>query len=104
MPFIDVRIFEERLTPAVQEALVTRLSDAVGEVLGEAARAQTWVVLTGAPADRWGIGGVQATPPAPAGARVNDRDADGSDTDGSAASRPSADSLSPSADSLSEEP
>ncbi|WJK36330.1 tautomerase family protein [Solwaraspora sp. WMMA2065] len=70
MPFIDVRIFEERLTPAVQEALVTRLSDAVGEVLGEDARAQTWVVLTAAPADRWGIGGVPAQPPAP----VTDQD------------------------------
>lgn len=73
MPFIDVRIFEERLTPAVQEALVTRLSDAVGEVLGEDARAQTWVVLTAAPADRWGIGGVPAKPPAPAADQDNGR-------------------------------
>jgi len=76
MPFIDVRIFEERLTPAVQEALVTRLSDAVGEVLGEDARAQTWVVLTAAPADRWGIGGVPARPPAPAADQDNGRPTD----------------------------
>ncbi|ROO59761.1 4-oxalocrotonate tautomerase family enzyme [Micromonospora sp. Llam0] len=80
MPFIDVRIFEERLTPAVQEALVTRLSDAVGDVLGADARAQTWVVLTGAPADRWGIGGVPARPPAPAADDAGDRDTDGRDT------------------------
>ncbi|MFV2085529.1 tautomerase family protein [Micromonospora sp. LOL_021] len=73
MPFIDVRIFEERLTPAVQEALVTRLSDAVGEVLGEDARAQTWVVLTAAPADRWGIGGVPAKPPVSVAGQDNGR-------------------------------
>ncbi|MEV7230830.1 MULTISPECIES: 4-oxalocrotonate tautomerase family protein [Polymorphospora] len=65
MPFIDVRIFEERLTPAVERALVARLTDAVADVLGSDVRAQTWVVLTGAPATRWGVGGVQGTPPSP---------------------------------------
>ncbi|MFY1632180.1 tautomerase family protein [Solwaraspora sp. WMMB335] len=74
MPFIDVRIFEERLTPAVQEALVARLTDAVADVLGEPTRAQTWVVLTGAPAARWGVGGVQGTPPTPALAQADDDD------------------------------
>ncbi|MDG4782322.1 4-oxalocrotonate tautomerase family protein [Micromonospora sp. WMMD961] len=63
MPFIDVRIFEERLTPPVQEALIARLTDAVSEVLGPAVRDQTWIVLTGAPAQRWGVGGVRGTSP-----------------------------------------
>ncbi|MDG4799974.1 4-oxalocrotonate tautomerase family protein [Micromonospora sp. WMMD980] len=68
MPFIDVRIFEERLTPPVQEALIARLTDAVSEVLGPAVRDQTWIVLTGAPAQRWGVGGVPGTPPGAADA------------------------------------
>ena len=66
MPFIDVRIFEERLTPATQEALIGRLTDAVADVLGPGARNQTWIVLTGTPAERWGIAGVPGTPPAAA--------------------------------------
>jgi len=64
MPFIDVRIFEERLTPPVRDALIGRLTDAVVEVLGAGARDQTWIVLTGTPAERWGIGGMPGTPPA----------------------------------------
>ncbi|QIZ37202.1 tautomerase family protein [Saccharopolyspora sp. ASAGF58] len=57
MPFIDVKIFDERLTPATEQDLVHALTDAVAGVLGEQARPQTWVVLDGTPARRWGIGG-----------------------------------------------
>lgn len=63
MPFIDVRIFEERLTPDTELRLIHELTDAVTRVFGEAARAQTWVALTGAPARRWGIAGDQGRPP-----------------------------------------
>jgi 4-oxalocrotonate tautomerase len=57
MPFIDVRIFEERLNPDTEQQLIVALTDAVTRVFGESARAHTWVVLTGAPAYRWGVGG-----------------------------------------------
>ncbi|MEV1293174.1 4-oxalocrotonate tautomerase family protein [Pseudonocardia sp. NPDC049635] len=57
MPFIDVKIFEQRLTPQTQEQLVTELTDAVVRVFGESIRDQTWVVLDGVDPARWGIGG-----------------------------------------------
>ncbi|GAA5040007.1 4-oxalocrotonate tautomerase [Thermocatellispora tengchongensis] len=63
MPFIDVRIFEERLTPESEERLIGALTDAVASVLGEPAREQTWVVLTGAPAARWGVAGKRGRAP-----------------------------------------
>jgi 4-oxalocrotonate tautomerase len=64
MPFIDVRLFEERLTPDTEERLIGALTDAVTMVFGESARAQTWVALTGTPARRWGVGGSLGQPPA----------------------------------------
>lgn len=57
MPFIDVRIFEERLTPEASDALIAELTDAVARALGESFRDNTWIVLIGAPAARWGVGG-----------------------------------------------
>jgi 4-oxalocrotonate tautomerase len=58
MPYIDVRIYEGRLTEASEKELVARLTDAVVEVFGEDIRAATWITLTGVPESRWGIAGV----------------------------------------------
>lgn len=66
MPFIDVRLFEERLTPDTEQQLIGELTEAVTRVFGESARAQTWVALTGSPARRWGVGGIPGQAPAPA--------------------------------------
>ncbi|GAA1980839.1 hypothetical protein GCM10009718_17210 [Isoptericola halotolerans] len=57
MPFIEVKIFEERLTPETEAALLTELSGAVGRTLGPDAEASTWVVLHGTPAQRWAVAG-----------------------------------------------
>lgn len=57
MPFIDVKLFEERLTPEIEQDLIAQLTEAVVHVLGEQARDVTWVVLEGTPAQRWGVGG-----------------------------------------------
>ena len=65
MPFIDVRLFEERLTPRTEQALISELTDAVTRVFGESARAHTWVVLSGSVARRWGVGGSPGQMPAP---------------------------------------
>jgi 4-oxalocrotonate tautomerase len=67
MPFIDVRLFEERLNPDTEQRLISELTDAVTRVFGESARAQTWVALSGTPARRWGVGGSQGQDPVPAG-------------------------------------
>ncbi|MET8883840.1 MULTISPECIES: tautomerase family protein [Streptomyces] len=57
MPLIDVKLYEGRLTPQNEGELIAALTDAVGRVLGEKAREQTWVVLQEVPPARWGIGG-----------------------------------------------
>jgi 4-oxalocrotonate tautomerase len=57
MPLIDVKMYEGRLTPDNEGELIAALTEAVGRVLGEAAREQTWVVLQEVPPARWGIAG-----------------------------------------------
>ncbi|MHA6630313.1 tautomerase family protein [Pseudonocardia sichuanensis] len=57
MPYIDVRIFEGRLTPQTQERLIAALTDAVVDVFDESIREQTWIVLNPVDPARWGIGG-----------------------------------------------
>ncbi|MFE7842649.1 4-oxalocrotonate tautomerase family protein [Streptomyces sp. NPDC057474] len=57
MPYIDVKIYERRLTRESERALIERLTQAVVEVFGEEIREQTWVSLTGVPPQRWGIAG-----------------------------------------------
>ncbi|MFZ4156287.1 tautomerase family protein [Streptomyces pseudogriseolus] len=58
MPFIDVKLYDRRLTEETERALIEGLTRAVVDVLGEEAREQTWVALTGVAPRRWGIGGV----------------------------------------------
>jgi 4-oxalocrotonate tautomerase len=57
MPYIDVRIYEGRLTEASEKDLIARLTDAVAEVFGDDIRPATWITLTGVPERRWGIAG-----------------------------------------------
>ncbi|MFY1634940.1 tautomerase family protein [Solwaraspora sp. WMMB335] len=64
MPFIEVKLYEQRLAePSAASRLITALTDAAVSVLGENARAHTWVVLTPVPSKLWGISG--ASEPAP---------------------------------------
>ncbi|MFI6099290.1 4-oxalocrotonate tautomerase family protein [Lentzea sp. NPDC051213] len=57
MPYIDVKLFESRLTDETEKELITRITDAVVDVFGESIREHTWVSLTGIPSHRWGVGG-----------------------------------------------
>ncbi|MFF9778169.1 4-oxalocrotonate tautomerase family protein [Streptomyces sp. NPDC013978] len=57
MPFIDVKIYDRRLTPETERALIERLTQAAVDVFGEDVREQTWITLTGVPPQRWGIAG-----------------------------------------------
>ncbi|MEU0677505.1 MULTISPECIES: tautomerase family protein [unclassified Streptomyces] len=57
MPFIDVKIYDRRLTPQTERALIERLTQATVDVFGEEIREQTWIALTGVPPQRWGIAG-----------------------------------------------
>jgi 4-oxalocrotonate tautomerase len=58
VPYIEVKAVDRRFDdPAVSERLIAALTDAACAVLGEETRPQTWVVVQGVPAQRWGIGG-----------------------------------------------
>jgi 4-oxalocrotonate tautomerase len=58
VPLIEFKAVDRRFDdPATAERLITALTDAACQVLGEDARPQIWVVLEGVPAARWGIGG-----------------------------------------------
>jgi 4-oxalocrotonate tautomerase len=57
MPYIDVKLYEDRLDAESIRRLIERLTDAVVEVYGEATREQTWIVLQEVEPSRWGIGG-----------------------------------------------
>ena len=58
MPLIEVKAFEGRFEdPESTERLIASLTDALCEVFGEEARAETWVVVQGVEASRWGFGG-----------------------------------------------
>lgn len=58
MPLIEVKAFERRFEdPESTERLIAALTDALCEVFGEEARAETWVVVQGVEASRWGFGG-----------------------------------------------
>jgi phenylpyruvate tautomerase PptA (4-oxalocrotonate tautomerase family) len=59
VPVIQVKAVDRRFDdPAVNERLITALTDAACQVLGEDVRPQIWVILEGTPASRWGIGGI----------------------------------------------
>lgn len=58
MPLIEMKAVASRLEdPKVCERLVAALTDAACGVLGEETRPAIWVVISGVPAERWGVGG-----------------------------------------------
>ena len=61
MPYIEVKAFDRRIDDASTQRVVELLTDALCEALGEEVRKDTWVVVEGVPAARWGIGGKLST-------------------------------------------
>lgn len=58
MPFIEIKLFENRIPDAAVAANIIRaVTDGLCSVIGEAARDQTWVVVEGVSPNRWGFGG-----------------------------------------------
>ena len=57
MPFVDIKLFEGRLTPETTPALIGAVTEAFVSVFGEGVREATWVTLTEVPRENWGIGG-----------------------------------------------
>lgn len=57
MPFVEVLLYEERLTDETAAKLIEKVTDAVVECTSEGLRDHTWVYVTGPPARHWGHGG-----------------------------------------------
>jgi 4-oxalocrotonate tautomerase len=64
MPYVEITLFDHRVSDEVAARLGDALTDAVCEVLGEPMRSQTWVVVSGVPAARWTIAGRNGATPA----------------------------------------
>ena len=61
MPLIEVKLFDRRLeSEELPGQVVEALTDALCSVIGEEARAETWVVVEGVSPRHWGIGGQTA--------------------------------------------
>jgi 4-oxalocrotonate tautomerase len=61
MPFIQVKLINEVFTAEEKKKMITRLTDAMVSIEGEAMRPVTWVVIEEVKGGQWGIGGQALT-------------------------------------------
>jgi 4-oxalocrotonate tautomerase len=61
MPIIDVKVMEKVLTTSQKQAVARKITDAFAEVVGEAARPVTWVVIQDVSSGQWTMGGQPVT-------------------------------------------
>lgn len=57
MPLVTIDIIKDVFTPAQKEELITKVTDAMVDVEGEAMRPVTWVRIKEVEQGDWGIGG-----------------------------------------------
>jgi len=57
MPLVQIKVFEDEVTPEQSNALIARVTDVIGEVLSDKLRPHTWVVIEEIRSGHWGIGG-----------------------------------------------
>ncbi len=58
MPFIDVKLYDRRVTPESSERIIKELTDALARACeDEGVKEHTWVVVQGVPPNQWGIAG-----------------------------------------------
>ncbi|TVO50566.1 tautomerase family protein [Denitromonas halophila] len=61
MPLITVHLIENVFTPAEKADMITKLTDTMVAIEGEAMRSVTWVKVEEVPEGQWGIGGQALT-------------------------------------------
>ena len=57
MPLINVKVIENVFSPEQKQQIVSRLTDAMVQIEGEAMRPVTWCVLEEVRSGDWAIGG-----------------------------------------------
>ena len=61
MPLIQVKMIEEVFTPAQKKEIITKLTDALVAIEGEALRPYTLVTVEDVRSGDWGVGGKTLT-------------------------------------------
>lgn len=61
MPFIEVKLFDYRLTEGAADRIIASLTDGLCQACGEEVRDRTEVVVQGVSPQLWGFGGKTAT-------------------------------------------
>lgn len=61
MPIIDVKVMEKVLTPEQKQTIAGRITDVFAEIVGEPARAVTWVVIQDVGSGQWTMAGEPIT-------------------------------------------
>lgn len=61
MPLIQVKLIEEVFTPEQKQQMISKLTDAMVAIEGEAMRKVTWVIIEDVKSGEWGIGGQSIT-------------------------------------------
>ncbi|RKS72742.1 4-oxalocrotonate tautomerase [Motilibacter peucedani] len=61
MPFANLKVPAETLTPGSKQKLIDAVTDAYAAVYGERARATTLVLVEEVPEGGWGLGGTVLT-------------------------------------------
>ena len=61
MPLLNVKILEGVFTPKQKQDMISKLTDAMVSIEGEAMRGVTWVKISEVASGDWGIGGQSLT-------------------------------------------
>ena len=57
MPFVNVKLIKGVFTPTQKQEMISKLTDAMVGIEGEAMRPVTWVAIEEVESGEWGIGG-----------------------------------------------
>ncbi len=63
MPLVTVHLIENVFTDEEKVEMITKLTDTMVSIEGEAMRSVTWVKIEEVPEGQWGIGGTALTAP-----------------------------------------
>jgi len=57
MPLVNVKVYEQRVTPEFSAKVIERITDVICELTSEEMRQYTWVLVEGVPPSQWGMSG-----------------------------------------------
>ena len=61
MPLVDIHVLEGVFSPVEKQDMISKVTDTMVSIEGEAMRGVTWVRVIDVPSGQWGIGGKALT-------------------------------------------